>query len=71
MKQELSPEMQERIAMYGRARAAIFEKEEGKELPSRGKIECPKCGHTLNYTIASNGHAWGRCETPDCLAWME
>lgn len=36
-----------------------------------GKVKCPKCSGELGYSVArSNGHVWGRCSTPDCLAWM-
>ena len=36
-----------------------------------GSVKCPKCGGILRFTIASNGHVWGHCETENCLAWME
>lgn len=39
---------------------------------ARGHIICPKCGKNLYYTVAAlNGHTWGKCETKDCLSWME
>lgn len=38
---------------------------------SEGKIECPKCSKNLFYSIHSNGHIWGRCETDGCLNWMQ
>ena len=35
-------------------------------------IECPVCKGKLHLTIAAyNGHVHGRCETPNCVAWME
>lgn len=35
-------------------------------------IECPACKGRLHLSIAAcNGHVWGRCETPDCVKWME
>ena len=35
-------------------------------------VECPVCKGKLHLSVASvNGHCWGKCETPDCLAWME
>jgi len=38
----------------------------------RGTVECPKCRARLGYSVSSyNGHIWGRCETPNCLMWME
>lgn len=37
-----------------------------------GTDTCPVCGGTLHLRIAKiNGHVWGRCETADCLSWME
>ena len=37
-----------------------------------GQIVCPACGGTLKYSRAGyNGHIWGKCETVDCLAWMQ
>uniref|UniRef100_A0A6M3LAC6 Uncharacterized protein n=1 Tax=viral metagenome TaxID=1070528 RepID=A0A6M3LAC6_9ZZZZ len=39
---------------------------------ANGFIECPKCEGRLFYTVAAiNGHVWGKCETDDCLSWME
>ena len=39
---------------------------------TQGTMECPKCGGNLNWGIApSNKHTRGKCETPDCLAWIE
>ena len=38
----------------------------------RGIIECPLCKGKLHVSHAgSNNHVHGRCETPDCLAWIE
>ncbi len=35
-------------------------------------IECPRCKGKLHLShAASNGHIWGKCETEDCMAWME
>lgn len=35
-------------------------------------IECPVCKGRLHLSQSSyNGHVHGRCETPDCLNWME
>lgn len=36
-----------------------------------GVVTCPECKGQLHFSIAKlNGHIWGKCETPDCLAWM-
>lgn len=37
-----------------------------------GHVTCPKCGGRLGYSqAASNGHVWAKCETLNCLGWME
>lgn len=37
-----------------------------------GFVVCPICQGQLHLShAASNGHVWGRCATPDCVAWME
>ena len=36
------------------------------------KIVCPKCQGDLHYSRAKlNGHIWGKCQTQDCLSWMQ
>lgn len=38
----------------------------------KGVETCPACGGRLHMThSAYNGHVWGRCETEDCLSWIE
>ena len=34
---------------------------------------CPQCGGKLHWTraISYNGHVHAKCETENCLAWME
>lgn len=35
-------------------------------------VECPICRGRLHLSIAGyNGHIHGRCETADCVSWME
>ena len=37
-----------------------------------GAVECPVCQGKVNWSCSShNGHVWGKCETEDCVAWME
>jgi len=38
-----------------------------------GSIPCPVCTTgTLSYSVASvNGHMWGKCNTKNCISWME
>lgn len=51
--------------------AAIHEKEFGQPRPNYGVIDCPRCGHRLAYSIATNGHTHGCCKTEGCLQWMQ
>lgn len=38
----------------------------------RGTVECPICKGTLHLSqSAYNGHVHGKCETQDCVSWME
>ena len=38
----------------------------------REVIECPVCKGRLHLSIAAcNGHVHGRCETNDCVSWIE
>lgn len=35
-------------------------------------IQCPVCQGKLHLSQAAyNGHVWGKCETADCVSWME
>lgn len=37
-----------------------------------GILACPICNGNLHWRIAAyNGHMWGRCETLDCINWIE
>lgn len=37
-----------------------------------GVVECPICKGRLHLSQSSyNGHVHGKCETQDCVAWME
>lgn len=48
---------------------------EWRSKPPIGKretIECPVCHGRLDLSQSSyNGHVYGKCETPDCVSWME
>lgn len=38
----------------------------------RGCVDCPVCGGKLNFSHAAiNGHVHGKCETENCISWME
>lgn len=46
-----------------------------KPKPARDRrevVECPACKGRLHLSQSSyNGHVHGKCETPDCVYWME
>jgi hypothetical protein len=45
-----------------------------KQLPigKQAVIECPVCKGRLHLSQAAvNGHVHGKCETQDCVSWME
>jgi len=47
-------------------------KKEHKRKAWQGTVECPVCKGKLHLSHAAiNGHVWGRCETTDCVRWME
>ncbi len=43
-------------------------KETGKR---QGFIICPICNKRLFFDKHTNGHIWGKCETINCLSWMQ
>ncbi len=47
-----------------------------KRIPTSGAsgvVECPKCKGKLQWrrAVGYNNHVHARCDTPDCLSWME
>lgn len=56
-------------AAHGHAKAAKL----GKGHGGRGELPCPTgCGGTLHYSVAGyNGHMHAKCDTKDCVSWME
>lgn len=54
------------------ARAAIVAHTGGAKGVS-GQIKCPCCGGAeLIYAVSGyNGHIRARCQTPDCVSWIE
>lgn len=37
-----------------------------------GQVDCPQCAKPLHWSKAQcNGHIHARCETDNCIAWME
>jgi hypothetical protein len=47
-------------------------KKEHKGKNWKGIEKCPVCEGKLHMTHSSyNGHVWGKCETENCLNWLE
>lgn len=64
---------EEMFARHAKAMTVIAKvKKEHKGQIWQGVEVCPVCGGKLHMSHAAvNGHVWGRCETKDCLSWME
>jgi ssDNA-binding Zn-finger/Zn-ribbon topoisomerase 1 len=43
----------------------LIREKEGSKTKVSGVVPCPVCGKDLRYSIASNGHISGRCESGD------
>jgi len=44
----------------------------GKTGKQNGVIQCPACNGKLGFSVSpGNGHIWAKCETNNCLAWMQ
>lgn len=65
--------MEKHMKEFMRAQTLISKvKREHKGRDWRGIEVCPACGGKLHMSHARyNGHVHGKCETEDCLNWME
>lgn len=65
--------LDERMEMHRKVGPVIVAiKREHKGKSWQGVVECPCCGGKLHVSHAAyNGHVHGRCETEDCISWME
>lgn len=65
--------LDKRMEMHRKVGPAIVAiKRQHKGQDWQGVIECPCCGGKLHVSHAAyNGHVHGRCETEDCISWME
>jgi len=44
----------------------------GEKKENDGQIECPKCKGELYFIRSTyNGHIHGKCNTDNCLSWMQ
>jgi len=60
------------IENFIKAVSAIKENHGKPESDVIDSMECPKCGGVLQYGVSSyNGHTRGKCDTENCLTWME
>lgn len=70
---ESEAEMKEHMNRFMKVQQLIIAmKKEFKGRSGQAIKTCPVCAGNLHMTIAGyNGHVHGRCETANCLAWME
>jgi hypothetical protein len=74
---EIDAEAEKSIRRIMVVRPAILNhvgvKESGKPVNDlAGKMPCPVCSKTLHYSVSSyNGHIHARCESDDCVSFME
>lgn len=60
-------EFEDRMKFLAKARDAIV----ALKIP-HGRTDCPRCGAGLWFRVSSyNGHVHAKCDTKDCLSWME
>lgn len=59
------------FAALVKVRPAIVAEHERTGLWS-GSLTCPQCSKPLHWSMSqSNSHVHARCETDNCIAWME
>lgn len=68
---EMKAAMDRAIAVIAKVRPAIVAEHKATGAWS-GKLDCPQCSKPLRWSVARvNGHIHARCETEECVAWME
>lgn len=75
-KEEIAADEAEVTAMFDRMAKCLpiigKVKKEHKGTNWTGVVECLVCGGKLHLSHAAlNGHVWGKCETENCVSWME
>jgi hypothetical protein len=75
-KSKLTSEDELYVASVFYVKLDSHEKGFGKNHPGQSTCECIRCeakGVTgvIHYSVASNGHTTGQCETPNCVKWIE
>lgn len=53
-----------------RAMAKVQEQRQ-KDQDVTGRIDCPKCGSGLRFTVMTNGLSRGQCAAAGCLRWCQ
>lgn len=79
LRASLTDEERARLSDTELTLAAVFyakldghEKGFGRNHPGQSSCECLRCQTgIIKYSVASNGHAAGKCSTPQCVAWLE
>jgi len=67
--QEIPDEVEESIKLNLEASVEIMKL---KPKPgTNGQIKCPKCGGTIDWVMHQNSHVWAKCQTDNCLGWIE
>jgi hypothetical protein len=75
--EEVEADRRESDAFMNRTIAALKVASEWRVKPKpaqdrREVVECPICKGKLHLSQSSyNGHVHGKCETPNCVSWME
>lgn len=63
-----TPRFSATASAIAQAMAKVQEhKEPGADVT--GRIQCPKCGSQLRFTVFSNGISRGQCAARGCLSW--
>jgi transcriptional regulator with XRE-family HTH domain len=61
-------EKENEIYQMAKAFNLVYEDAKNKK---KGSIICPVCNKRLHYVKHSNGHIWGKCETENCIQFMQ
>lgn len=49
----------------------MLDKEFGKGRPGQSSIACPVCSGTISYSVANNGHIAARCDSKECIGFIQ
>lgn len=59
------------VAHYGKVAQAMAAAQQHRPQHGEhsGRMQCPKCGSALRFTIFSNGISRGQCAAAGCVRW--